>query len=278
MIYDAMDKDTILILNKTDLLNKTELSYLKEIFTEVVPTDYIFCLSCITGEGIKEFLEFFVTSLRHKYDDSTSQVALITQARHREHLNECVKGLRNFLDPMIYDAMDKDTILILNKTDLLNKTELSYLKEIFTEVVPTDYIFCLSCITGEGIKEFLEFFVTSLRHKYDDSTSQVALITQARHREHLNECVKGLRNFLGRRCNYYYYNYFYYFFFFIYEQEFSKWLKFYAILENYIVVQNDLVLAAEELRYATNALGKITGRVSVDEILSVIFQQFCIGK
>ena len=37
-------------------------------------------------------------------------------------------------------------------------------------------------------------------------------------------------------------------------------------------------LAAEDLRLATRALGRITGRVDVDDILDVIFQDFCIGK
>jgi len=44
------------------------------------------------------------------------------------------------------------------------------------------------------------------------------------------------------------------------------------------IVLDDMVLAAEELRFATHALGKITGQVDVEEILGVIFQQFCIGK
>lgn len=37
-------------------------------------------------------------------------------------------------------------------------------------------------------------------------------------------------------------------------------------------------LAAEELRLATRALGRITGRVDVEEMLDVIFRDFCIGK
>ena len=37
-------------------------------------------------------------------------------------------------------------------------------------------------------------------------------------------------------------------------------------------------LAAEDLRLATRALGRITGRVDVDDILDVIFRDFCIGK
>jgi tRNA modification GTPase len=41
---------------------------------------------------------------------------------------------------------------------------------------------------------------------------------------------------------------------------------------------SDLVLRAEGLRSASQALGRIAGRVDVDDILDVIFSQFCIGK
>jgi tRNA modification GTPase len=37
-------------------------------------------------------------------------------------------------------------------------------------------------------------------------------------------------------------------------------------------------LAAEDLRLAARALGRLTGRVEVDEILDVVFREFCIGK
>lgn len=37
-------------------------------------------------------------------------------------------------------------------------------------------------------------------------------------------------------------------------------------------------LAAEDLRLAARALGRITGRVDVEELLDVIFRDFCIGK
>ena len=39
-----------------------------------------------------------------------------------------------------------------------------------------------------------------------------------------------------------------------------------------------LDLAAEELRTAANELGRITGRIEVEELLDVIFRDFCIGK
>jgi tRNA modification GTPase len=37
-------------------------------------------------------------------------------------------------------------------------------------------------------------------------------------------------------------------------------------------------LVAEELRLAMRALGRLTGRVDVEDILDVIFRDFCIGK
>ncbi len=37
-------------------------------------------------------------------------------------------------------------------------------------------------------------------------------------------------------------------------------------------------LAAEDLRLAARALGRVTGRVDVEELLDVVFREFCIGK
>ena len=37
-------------------------------------------------------------------------------------------------------------------------------------------------------------------------------------------------------------------------------------------------LVAEELRAAATVLGRLTGRVDVEDILDVIFRDFCIGK
>lgn len=39
-----------------------------------------------------------------------------------------------------------------------------------------------------------------------------------------------------------------------------------------------LELKCEELRRAAQAIGKITGKIQVDDVLDVIFRQFCIGK
>jgi tRNA modification GTPase len=37
-------------------------------------------------------------------------------------------------------------------------------------------------------------------------------------------------------------------------------------------------LAAEELRTAVHSLGRLLGRVDVEDILDAIFRDFCIGK
>lgn len=65
------------------------------------------------------------------------------------------------------------------------------------------------------------------------------LITRARYREALKETVEALETFTLRK---------------------------------------EIELAAEDVRLAARALGKITGRIEVDDILDKIFGSFCIGK
>ena len=48
-------------------------------------------------------------------------------------------------------------------------------------------------------------------------------------------------------------------------------------LENFSL-QNDLVLATEDLRMTARSISNITGKITVDEILGEIFSSFCIGK
>ena len=49
-------------------------------------------------------------------------------------------------------------------------------------------------------------------------------------------------------------------------------------LNSALVERPELELRAEELRKAADVLAKVTGRVDVDDLLDVIFREFCIGK
>ena len=45
-----------------------------------------------------------------------------------------------------------------------------------------------------------------------------------------------------------------------------------------LIAPEDIVLGAEELRYAARAVGKVSGAIDVEEVLDGIFSSFCIGK
>jgi tRNA modification GTPase len=51
-----------------------------------------------------------------------------------------------------------------------------------------------------------------------------------------------------------------------------------ALQRSISVAETSEELAAEELRIAAQALGRLLGRVDVEDILDVIFREFCIGK
>ncbi len=38
------------------------------------------------------------------------------------------------------------------------------------------------------------------------------------------------------------------------------------------------MFAAEELRYAAQAIGRVTGDIGVEDVLDSVFRDFCIGK
>jgi tRNA modification GTPase len=51
-----------------------------------------------------------------------------------------------------------------------------------------------------------------------------------------------------------------------------------AALVRYMDVQDQHELAAEELRHAAHALGKLSGKIDPEAVLDVLFTEFCIGK
>jgi tRNA modification GTPase len=51
-----------------------------------------------------------------------------------------------------------------------------------------------------------------------------------------------------------------------------------SLLRSILMFEQGEELAAEELRAAAYSLGRLLGRVDVEDILDVIFLEFCIGK
>jgi tRNA modification GTPase len=100
--------------------------------------------------------------------------------------------------------------------------------------------FNLSATSGEGF----DLLVAQLARHAERflAGAESALVTRARHRHALEEVLTALRRALG----------------------------------DDVARKEDLL--AEELRIAARALGRLIGRVDVEDILDVIFRDFCIGK
>lgn len=127
------------------------------------------------------------------------------------------------------DMVDDSTILVLNKADL-GKPTIEFRG-------PNLGAYAISVLTGEGIDALLDGLEATVRERIGLAAQPV--LTRARHREALEDCLAALRRSLD------------------------------AVLPE---------LVAEDLRLATRALGRITGRVDVEDLLDVIFRDFCIGK
>jgi tRNA modification GTPase len=103
----------------------------------------------------------------------------------------------------------------------------------------------ISCVTQQGIDGFLKALTgTVLDRTTQSGGGDGALITRARHRQHVEAAVEALDRF----------------------GELSQ--------QGSMAVD----MAAEELRLAASELGRITGAVDVEDVLDVLFSDFCIGK
>ena len=101
--------------------------------------------------------------------------------------------------------------------------------------------FEMSVKTGEGLGLILDKI--GFVGKAKMSNQNPSIITQSRHRTAINVCISSL-------C------------------EAKRGLS----------DGRGLELVAEDLRSAAHALGRITGRVDVEDLLDIIFKEFCIGK
>ncbi len=99
-------------------------------------------------------------------------------------------------------------------------------------------VFLVSVTEGTGLDKVLSFLTETVKTRLGESTA-APLITRARYREALQDVVSALQR-SG-------------------QAELPE-------------------LVAEDIRLAVRALGRITGRVDVEDLLDIIFADFCIGK
>ena len=142
-----------------------------------------------------------------------------------EAINVDFKGI-------LKELMNENAILVVNKSDLI-KEKLNLEIKKFEHVL-------ISIKNNLNMEELILKIKNKLQGKF--ISNEDILITRERHRQHLVECMKNLKNFNNK-----------------YDTE-------------------DFDKAAEDLRLATRHLGMIVGKVDVEEILGSIFNDFCIGK
>ncbi|KAI5957521.1 MSS1 [Candida theae] len=138
----------------------------------------------------------------------------------------------------------KDVLIVLNKEDLFSE-EKSNLIARYAELlnVSENMIHVVSCSSGYGIADLRKEMIEKFKNM-SHFGSQDAAIVSSRVQDILEFDV--LYGF----------------------QEFHHWKE-----------EGDVVLATEGLRQSVEGIGKITGEaIGVEEILGVVFSNFCIGK
>jgi tRNA modification GTPase len=128
--------------------------------------------------------------------------------------------------------------IVWNKIDSISLLRIKALKSIVHKLDYPSYF--VSAQNGSGLDELLPA-LTAHAQTYLGST-EPALVTRQRHRAALEETMTALDRALGEPTP----------------------------------MREEVV--AEELRLAARALGRLVGRVDVEDILDVIFRDFCIGK
>lgn len=152
------------------------------------------------------------------------------------------------------DLQSKRVLVVVNKLDLINTNnteEWSSLPFDSSTTGTLDTAYKISCLTQEGIDSFLDALTgevvertKSQNEEGGDTLGEGAIITRVRHRQHVEAAKQALERF--------------------------------AVLSQQGSMAIDM--AAEELRLAASELGRITGAVDVEDVLDVLFADFCIGK
>ena len=139
---------------------------------------------------------------------------------------------------------DAQQWLIENKIDLLEEGARRRLTAPCQDGERDEFqfVFSASSERGEGLDALFGALAAFARNSF--AAGEAAIVTRTRHRHALEETAAALDR---------------------------------AIAES-VMQRPREELIAEELRHASWALGRLTGRVDVEEVLDKIFRDFCIGK
>lgn len=144
---------------------------------------------------------------------------------------------------MVEAVAEHDTLLSRENTlVIINKSDLLENSCKFSFADDLDLAWChMSCETRDGLQHFLHLLEVKVKLICGDPASGQPCLTQTRYRTQLQACTAALHRYRKHH-------------------------------------QHDVVLAAHHLHTALTQIGKITGQVTSDELLNVIFRDFCIGK
>ncbi len=92
-----LDENAILVINKSDLLEK-------DIYPELKKTNHVL-ISIKENKNIEELISKIKNNLKNKF--ITSDDILITRERHRQHLQQCLDYLNNFNQKKEIEDFDK---------------------------------------------------------------------------------------------------------------------------------------------------------------------------
>jgi tRNA modification GTPase len=129
--------------------------------------------------------------------------------------------------------------VLLNKSDLLAPAAAAEVAAQLTGRLSGLLVLNVSAATGAGVDTLVQA-LAGFAEKF--FTAEPALVTRERHRTALRDAGEALRAALRLR------------------------------------PEGREELVAEQVRLATRALERLTGRIGVEDVLEVIFREFCIGK
>jgi tRNA modification GTPase len=129
---------------------------------------------------------------------------------------------------------------VVNKTDLLDASGRQKVDALFED---RRVRFLVSAVTGEGVDNLVDAISKFAAGFF---RIEAVLVTRERHRQMLQEASAALVDAL-------------------------------ALNQVYGAEGREEVIA-EHVRLATRALERLTGRVDVEDVLDVIFREFCVGK